>query len=171
LRAAVDHGDVVHWMRTSHELTAGVNDQIRMGRQIDDSVTVHRFIRAHMQVRGIGVQLPRRLFWMVVKVTGLAGGDDVRTEADLFRAASRFFRPLARDEVIGSLAVGEILRDRGEELRCPSLQEEDLVRVADTQQRLAAGDRLIDDAVEFLAAVRALGDAEALALEINEGLG
>src|SRR5262249_53411207 len=41
----------------------------------------------------------------------------------------------------------------------------------DRKQRLAPRDRLVQHAVELLAAVRALGDAEPLALIVDEGLG
>jgi len=51
------------------------------------------------------------------------------------------------------------------------LEEEDVVGVAQTQEGLAAGDGLVDDAVELLAAVAALGDAEALALVVEKGGG
>ena len=43
--------------------------------------------------------------------------------------------------------------------------------ITDPEQGLAAGDGLIDHTIELLAAVRAFGDAEALALIIHECLG
>ena len=42
------------------------------------------------------------------------------------------------------------------------------MRIAQAEQLLAAGDRLVGDAVEFLAAVADLGDAEAFALIIEQ---
>jgi hypothetical protein len=82
----------------------------------------------------------------------------------------RLLRPLAAHHVVGG-AVEEVHRDRVEQLRRPALQEQDVVRVGDREQRLALRDRLVQDAVELLAPVRALGDAETLALIVDEGLG
>ena len=50
----------------------------------------------------------------------------------------------------------------------PPCRNSDVVRVAEAEQLLAAGDRLVVDAVKFLAAVADLGDAEALALVIEQ---
>ena len=75
--------------------------------------------------------------------------------------------PLAADEVVGR-GVQEVHRDGREELRRPALEEEHVVRVADAEQLLAARDRLVVDGLEFLAAMADLGDAEALALVIQQ---
>ena len=69
------------------------------------------------------------------------------------------------------MRVQEVHRDEREQLRRPALQEQHVVRVAEAEQLLAARDRLIDDGVEFLAAVADLGDAEALALVVEQRRG
>ena len=55
--------------------------------------------------------------------------------------------------------------------RRPALQEQHVVRVAEAEQLLAAGDRLVVDGLEFLAAMAHLGDAEPLALIIEQRRG
>ena len=63
------------------------------------------------------------------------------------------------------------MRDGGEELGGAPLQEQDVVAFGDVQQLADSGGGLVQHGVELLAAVAAFGDAEALALVVDEGLG
>ena len=169
LRAGVDERGARHRVRPRHHLGAGVDHQVRVLRPLDEAMPVHGLVRADVQVGGVRIGLPARR--RAVELGLFAAGDDADLLAvGALRGAGGLLRPLTADHVVGR-AVEDVHRDGVEELRRPALQEQDVVRVGDRQQRLALGDRLVEDAVELLAPVAAFGDAEALALEIDQSLG
>src|SRR4051812_4859228 len=105
----------------------------------------------------------------MIKVTRFAAGDDVEL-ADFLAERSCLLAPLAADEIVGR-AVQEVHRNEREKLRRPALQEEHIVRIADSQKLFAEGNRLIIDGFEFLPAMAHLGDAKPLPLIIQQGGG
>ncbi len=84
--------------------------------------------------------------------------------------SAAFLRPLAADDVIGGPGE-EIHGNDGELLGRATLQEEHIVRARNSEEAPAACDGFIENRIELLASVAAFGDAEALALEIQEGCG
>src|SRR5205823_5830829 len=76
----------------------------------------------------------------------------------------------AADQIV-SAGVEEIHGDDGEELGRPALEEDDIMRIAQAKELLAAGDGFIIDGLEFLAAMADFCDAKAFALVIKQGGG
>ena len=169
LRTRVDQRCPLDRVRPRHHLGAGVDDQVRVLGPIDQTVAVHGLVRADVQVRRGRIGGPAS--GRPVELGALAGRDD----ADLLAigalgSARRFLRPLATYDVV-RVAGQEVHRDGVEQLRCPALQEQDVVRLGHGQQLPAERDRLVEDTVELLATVAALGDTEPLALIVQQGLG
>ncbi len=156
-------------MRPGHELAAGIDDQIRMLRPIHQPMPMDRLVGADVKIVGLVRQFPFARGRRVVEIAGFTGGDDV-DRADFFAERRGLFAPFSTDKVVRA-GVEKIHGDQGEKLRCPALQEQHIVRVAEAQKLLAAIDGLVIDRFKLLAAMAHLGNSESLALIVQKGDG
>jgi len=67
--------------------------------------------------------------------------------------------------------VVEIHRNEREKLRSAALEEDDIVRIGEAEERFAFSDGFVVDGFEFLAAVADFSNAKAFALIVDKGGG